>query len=45
MIIDYNNCFWGDSVLEELNIKYDKINITVYNDVLNKNILIDVFIV
>lgn len=43
MIIDYNNYFWGDSVLEELNIKYDKINITVYNNVLNKNILIECF--
>lgn len=41
IIINYNDCFWGDSVLEKIEIVYDKIEITVYNDVFQKEIYIE----
>lgn len=41
IIISYNDCFWGDSTLEKIEIIYDKIVITVFNDVLQKNINIE----
>ena len=34
----YNEIFWGDSTLEEIVIKYDKLTISVFNDVLQKKI-------
>ena len=41
IVINYNDCFWGDSTLEKIEIVYDKIVITVYNDALQKNITIE----
>lgn len=41
MLINYEECFWGDSTLDKIEISNDRINITVYNDVLQKNIFID----
>ena len=41
MIINYNDCFWGDSTLEKIEIVYDKVVITVFNDAMQKNIYID----
>lgn len=37
MIIDYNDCFWHDSILEKIEIVYDKINITTSNNVWQNN--------
>lgn len=41
IIINYDNCFWGDSTLEKIEIVYDKVEITVFNDVSQKNIFIE----
>ena len=43
MIIDYSDCFWHDSILEKIEIAYDKIKITTCNDVWqdNKKIFIE----
>lgn len=41
-VINYNNCFWGDSTLEKIEIVYDQINITVYNDVWQKILVYNV---
>lgn len=39
MTLDYNDCFWGDSELEKIEIVYDKIMVTIFNDVLQRNII------
>lgn len=36
MRINYEDCFWGDSTLERIEIAYDKIGITIYSDALQK---------
>ncbi len=41
MMINYHDCFWGDSTLEKIEIIYDNITITVYNDIAQKNINIE----
>lgn len=40
-MIKFNELFWGDSILEKIIIEYDKIIIKVFNDVLQKEILIE----
>ncbi len=35
-MIKYNEIFWGDSTIEEISIKYDKLTISIFNDVLQK---------
>lgn len=37
-MIKYNEIFWGDSTIEEIAIKYDKLTISIFNDVLQKKI-------
>lgn len=41
MILDYNKLFWGDSVLEKIEIEYDNIKIYIFNDVEQKHIIIE----
>lgn len=41
IVMNYNDYFWGDSILEKIEVVYDKIVITVYNDVLQKNIIVE----
>ena len=41
MEISYNDCYWADSTLENIEIVYDKITITVFNDSYKKNIYIE----
>ena len=41
MEINYNDCYWADSTLENIEIVYDKITITVFNDSYKKNIYIE----
>lgn len=40
MIINYDDIFWGDSTLEKIEICYDRIVMSVYNDILHKMIFI-----
>ena len=39
-MIKHNEIFWGDSTIEEINIKYDELTISIFNDVLQKKIMV-----
>lgn len=41
MIINYNTLFWGDSILEKIQINCDKIALKIFNDVLQKHIYVE----
>lgn len=41
MILNYKDCFWGDSILRKIEISDDMIEISIYNDAFQKNIFID----
>ncbi len=39
--MNYENFFWGDSILNKIEIVYDKIVLYVYNDALQKEVHIE----
>lgn len=41
MKIDYDNIFWVDSSIEKVTVKYDKIAVKFFNDVLQEYIVAD----
>ena len=43
MRIEYNEIFWGDSTLEKVEIVYDRIRLSVYNDFWKKTIYLECF--
>lgn len=40
-MLKYNELFWGDSNIEKITIEYDKIIISIFNDVLQKEVYIE----
>ena len=41
MNINYTDVLWSDSILKKIQIVYDKIEITIFNDMLKKEICIE----
>lgn len=39
--MNFADYFWGDSILNKIEIVYDKITLTIFNDALQKTILIE----
>ena len=37
-MIKYDEIFWGDSTIEEIDIKYDELTMSIFNDVQQKKI-------
>ncbi len=41
MVYTIDSLFWGDSELKKLEVEYDKITVTVFNDVLQKILFLE----